>query len=103
MRYIENLTNDNGRHIANQFIIINEKEKTITYQSYTAIIAIITNGKLVVDPHYWRYKRGTRKYFNKFLASHNFYNLSEKTPKEQEKYFYKNDMFQLLNYHNLRA
>ena len=71
MAKIENIINNNGNVIPNQFIIY-EDNGDITFQSYDSIICQIRDGALgydrvVVFGSDWNYSTTTRKYINKFL------------------------------------
>jgi len=80
---VENMTNDSGRVIANQFIVwsdggINYRTRTgermrsqrgRMFQSYRTNIAFITlNGSVFLDERSWDYSRTTGKYRNLFLG-----------------------------------
>lgn len=71
MAKIENIINNNGNVVPNQFIIY-EDNGDITFQSYHSIICQIRDGalgydKVVVFGSDWNYSTTTRKYTNKFL------------------------------------
>ena len=71
MAKIENIINNNGNVVPNQFIIY-EDNGDITFQSYDSIICQIRDGALgydrvVVFGSDWNYSTTTRKYINKFL------------------------------------
>ena len=63
---VQNMTNNNGNDIPNQFII-RDKDKT-TFESYSSIIAIRKNGVLTLDTNNWDYSRTTSKYRNVFTG-----------------------------------
>ena len=71
MAKVENIINNNGNVVPNQFIIY-EDNGDITFQSYDSIICQIRDGALgydrvVVFGSDWNYSTTTRKYINKFL------------------------------------
>ena len=71
MAKVENIINNNGNVIPNQFIIY-EDNGDITFQSYDSIICQIRDGalgyeKVVVFGSDWNYSITTSKYRNKFL------------------------------------
>lgn len=76
---VQNMTNDKGRAIPNQFILTEEGrgalgnfDKRETFQSYNSIIARKTvwenETRIELDEKYWDYSNTTGKYRNKFLA-----------------------------------
>ena len=71
MAKVENIINNNGNVVPNQFIIY-EDNGDITFQSYDSIICQIRDGalgyeKVVVFGSNWNYSTTTGKYRNKFL------------------------------------
>ena len=64
---VENMINDRGNKIANQFILTDESKKV--FQSYkTSICEWDFNTKtLVLNGDWWDYSNTTRKYFKKFI------------------------------------
>ena len=71
MAKVENIINNNGNVVPNQFIIY-EDNGDITFQSYRSIICQIRDGalgydKVVVFGSDWDYSTTTRKYIKKFL------------------------------------
>lgn len=62
---VQNITNDSGRAIPNQFII--NTPESIYFQSYDSIIVKKQGGKIYLDSYYWDYSRTTGKYRNLFL------------------------------------
>ena len=71
MAKVENIINNNGNVVPNQFIIY-EDNGDITFQSYDSIICQIRDGalgyeKVVVLGSDWDYSTTTSKYRNKFL------------------------------------
>ena len=71
MAKVENIINNNGNVIPNQFIIY-EDNGDITFQSYDSIICQIRDGALgydrvVVFGSDWNYSTTTIKYRNQFL------------------------------------
>lgn len=67
---VENLKNDSGKPVLNQFVI-NVPGKQI-FQSYDSRIVILDyreNGtKVYLDKNYWDYSKTTGKYRNMFLG-----------------------------------
>ena len=64
---VENMVNNKGNKIANQFTI--RDETGITFQSYNSIIAHVdTSGNVTLDVSYWDYSTTTGKYRNLFLG-----------------------------------
>ena len=70
---VENMTNNNGNKIVNQFIIHFNNDYKI-FQSYNSIIAKIdliqsddNEPYIFLDSYYWNYSKTTSKYRNKFL------------------------------------
>ena len=73
---VENIKNNNGNNVKNQFIIIDEVAGVTTFQSYDSkICEIITkhtcgfDAILKIYPD-WDFSRTTLKYFYKFLSDH---------------------------------
>ena len=71
MAKVENIINNNGNVVPNQFIIY-EDNGDITFQSYDSIICQIRDGalgyeKVIVFGSNWNYSTTTDKYRNKFL------------------------------------
>ena len=71
MAKVENIINNNGNVVPNQFIIY-EDNGDITFQSYDSIICQIRDGalgyeKVIVFGSNWNYSTITDKYRNKFL------------------------------------
>ena len=74
---VENIKNNNGNSVKNQFIIIDEVAGETTFQSYESTICkIITkhtcgfDALLKIYPD-WNYSKTTLKYFYKFLSDYN--------------------------------
>lgn len=70
---VQNLINDNGRAVANQFVITDGTD--INFQSYDSMVVSIRKGSLgfdrvVVFGRDWDYSRTTMKHVNGFLRSH---------------------------------
>ena len=64
---IQNMENDDGRAIPNQFII-NDDEGNTFFQSYEfTIVKWDKNGKFFLDEFFWDYSKTTGKYRNRFL------------------------------------
>jgi hypothetical protein len=62
---VSNLLSSNGNKVPNQFII--ETDNKIFFQSYNSMIAEVYNGKIFIDPVYYKYSKTTSKYLNRFL------------------------------------
>jgi hypothetical protein len=62
----ENITNKNGKKIANQFIINDDNGNTF-FQSYKSIIVKLNINGVKLDQKYWNYSNTTGKYRNIFL------------------------------------
>jgi hypothetical protein len=76
---VENMKNQNGNEVPNQFIITNENGDQV-FQSYKTTIALKTReGRVYLDENYWNYSRTTIRYRNIFL------NASTKEIKEKIK------------------
>lgn len=76
---VQNITNNKGRAVPNQFIIKEEGRgangnflKRETFQSYKSVIAIKTTWtdeiRTEIDKNYWDYSKTTGKYRNQFLG-----------------------------------
>ena len=77
---VENMCSNNGREVANQFIITEEGRGALgnftrrkTFQSYDSVIAVITMWPdnlptVELDERYWDYSKTTGKYRNLFLG-----------------------------------
>jgi hypothetical protein len=65
---ITNLTNDNGKPVANQFLIIEGNGSKRTFKSYSTVIAVIENGRTYLDSKAWNFSVTTSKYRNIFLG-----------------------------------
>lgn len=57
-----------GKAVANQFLIVDNKNNIEIFQSYNSIIAKKENGKVFLDDKYWEYSKTTSKYRNEFLG-----------------------------------
>lgn len=82
MAKIENIINNNGNVVPNQFIIY-EDNGDITFESYDSIICQIRDGALgydrvVVFGSDWDYSTTTGKYRNKFLMDNGLSILATK-------------------------
>ena len=73
---VENIKNNNGNNVKNQFVIIDEVAGVTTFQSYDSkICEIITkhtcgfDAILKIYPD-WNFSKTTLKYFYKFLSDH---------------------------------
>ena len=62
---VSNMFSSNGKQVPNQFIIDNGN-KTL-FQSYSTIIAIKENGKVILDSNALEYSNTTLKYLKQFL------------------------------------
>jgi hypothetical protein len=62
----ENMTNKNGKKVANQFIINDDNGNTF-FQSYKSIIVKLNINGVKLDQKYWNYSNTTSKYRNIFL------------------------------------
>tara|TARA_B110000977_G_C10624312_1_gene317515 strand:- start:213 stop:485 length:273 start_codon:yes stop_codon:yes gene_type:complete len=62
---VENMTNNNGNKIVNQFIIYQDDQ--IFFQSYNTMIAMVQDHYIELDANYWNYSKTTSKYRNQFL------------------------------------
>ena len=73
---IENIVNSKGNKVANQFVIRNEKENSISFQSYDSLICeVFLNGglefkKVVHFGKDWNYSTTTSKYLHYFLKNY---------------------------------
>lgn len=69
---VQNMQSSNGNDVPNQFIIDvydrSSGTSSIIFQSYNSIIAIKTNGQILLDSRYWDYSVTTGKYRNQFLG-----------------------------------
>jgi len=72
---VENMTNERGKAIPNQFIIDTDEGERF-FQSYDSIIIKVSRGKIYLDKNKWDYSKTTGKYRNQFLGE---------TKKETEK------------------
>jgi hypothetical protein len=65
---VSQMTNNNGRAIANQFIVTDHNGNE-SFQSYDSIIAKReAGGQITLDPVYWQYSKTTSKYRSLFLG-----------------------------------
>ena len=68
---VQNITNNNGNKVANQFIVDGEHRGQAGrfFQSYNSVIAFVpANGSSIsLDGGYWDFSKTTSKYRNKFL------------------------------------
>ena len=68
---VENITSNNGNKIANQFVIIDDKQNEY-FQSYNSMIVKKDyegdQVKIYLDQKYWNYSNTTGKYRNIFLG-----------------------------------
>lgn len=63
---VENIKNNRGRSVPNQFII--RDGNTTVLQSYESIIAKKDAGGVALDVAFWDYSKTTGKYRNLFLG-----------------------------------
>lgn len=63
---IQNIVNNNGNAVPNQFII-NDGDRDI-FQSYKTIIAIRSDNAIILDNDALNYSRTTSKYLYQFLG-----------------------------------
>lgn len=63
---VQNMTNNNGNKVANQFIITDGNKEV--FQSYNSVIAVNEGGKITLDENTWDYSVTTGKYRNQFLG-----------------------------------
>lgn len=73
---ISNLVNERGNRVANQFVIENEENNTVAFQSYNSMVcevrpASIGFEKVVVFGKDWDYSRTTIKHLGNFLKQNN--------------------------------
>ena len=62
---VENIKNDKGNIVANQFIIYGDDK--ITFQSYDSEVCYEKNGKLYLKGDVWDYSVTTRRHFKTFI------------------------------------
>lgn len=83
---IENIVNSNGNKVANQFVIRNDRENSLIFQSYNSVVCeVFMNGglgfkKVVHFGKNWDYSKTTGKYLHIFLK--NYAHISELTTKK---------------------
>lgn len=66
---VQNMKSSNGNDVPNQFIIKDNNNNKMYFQSYDVIVAIIgENEKTSLDEKYWKYSKTTIKYRNQFLG-----------------------------------
>lgn len=65
---VQNMVNQNGNKVANQFIITFPENVTV-FKSYDTVIAISNNGKFVLDSNALEYSATTTKYLKLFLGT----------------------------------
>jgi hypothetical protein len=64
---VQNLINNNGNTVPNQFLI-NDDLGRVFFQSYKSIIIKIEDGQIYLDDYYWDYSVTTGKYRNQVLC-----------------------------------
>jgi len=66
---VKNMLSDAGNRIANQFIIMDDENKIVYFQSYNIIIVKRDDktGQITLDTEKWDYSATTGKYRNLFL------------------------------------
>lgn len=76
---VKNMKNTNGNKVSNQFVIMDEKHNTITFQSYNSEIVRIDyhNSIMIIFPDY-DYSVTTGKYRNKFMRDYGFRDMDNK-------------------------
>ena len=76
---VKNMKNINGNKVANQFVIMDDKHNTITFQSYDSEIICIDyhNNTITIFPEY-DYSMTTSKYRNKFMHDYGFRDMDNK-------------------------
>ena len=76
---VKHMRNENGNKVANQFVIMDEKHNTITFQSYNSeIICIDYHNETITIFSDYDYSVTTGKYRNKFLRDYGFRDLANK-------------------------
>ncbi len=65
---VQNMLSQNGDKVANQFIITFPENVTV-FKSYDTVIAILSNGKFVLDSKALEYSATTTKYLKQFLGT----------------------------------
>lgn len=74
---VQNMTNDKGRAIPNQFIITNAaidiigfgtQFDCVVFQSFDSVICVRSHHRIYLDEKYWDYSNPTGKYRNQFLG-----------------------------------
>ena len=65
---VKNMESSKGNKVANQFIIVEDENGLVYFQSYDSIIVKRSYGKVTLDSHYWDYSVTTSKYRNQFLG-----------------------------------
>ena len=63
---VQNLINNNGNTVPNQFLI-NDDLGRVFFQSYKSIIIKIEDGQIYLDDYYWDYSNTTAKYRRQLL------------------------------------
>ena len=69
---VQNMTNNNGNKVANQFVIRNRDNDSTIFQSYDSVIVRVFGtighgARVELDKDTWNYSRTTAKYRNQFL------------------------------------
>jgi len=62
---VENIINNRGNTVANQFIVSNGEE--LVFQSYDSKIVTLKNGMLKLEGDMWDYSVTTRRHFKTFI------------------------------------
>lgn len=67
---VQNLTNDNFRSVANQYVI--RTKRAVYFQSYNSVVAKITNGGKLHLSTYWNYSQTTIRNLYIFLREYGY-------------------------------
>lgn len=68
MTSVQNMTNSNGKKVANQFIIIDSDNGLVTFQSYETVIAVYHCKECNLDVfNSWDISNTTLKFFKEFV------------------------------------
>lgn len=81
---VQNIIGYNGNEVRNQFIIENEEDNVVLFQSYSSpIVEIDRTNKIITIYPAWDYSTTTGKYRNKFLRDQGFSELADKKSLER--------------------
>ena len=64
---VQHMQSSRGNDVPNQFIMEADNGNRY-FQSYTTLIAKMSQGEIVLDKNNWDYSRTTLKYLNQFLG-----------------------------------